>query len=447
MPSTKLGYVVLLGIVAVLIASPMASAVSVRSKVVQVTFDHNRDAETTIAINPVNPQNVVAGWIQSAADGSTCAVGASFNGGRTWTYAPLPGIILRDGGAFDVGTDPGVAFDAFGNAYYTCLAFDLFPPGTGSAGVIFVSKSVDGGVTWGDPVPALAGVQVNEFQDHQFITTNPATGAVYVTETEFTSFGKGAILFTKSTDQGATWSPKIQVNRFSQAAWFQDSFSATGMDPNTIYVTYGAGSNAGLPNFNEIWIAKSIDGGASFRPAQRLMDIVPLPDPLPNAPWRSDNNLFVAVDRSTNQIYVNFADYSNGDADIFVMRVWDAGDRFVVQDVSRVNDDPAGNGADQFFPFITVAPGGRVDVCFQDRRYAPGNALIFTTCAFSWDGALSFANFQVTRESFDASNNRFIGDYNYQASTEKVVLSIFVGDGVPGGESRDQEVFVARVTL
>jgi hypothetical protein len=74
--------------------------------------------------------------------------------------------------------------------------------------------------------------------------------------------------------------------------------------------------------------------------------------------------------------------------------------------ITRVNDD--GPGSDQFFPFITIAPGGRVDVCFQDRRYAPGNNLIFTTCASSTDYGSSFSNQQVTTDPFDASNNNFI---------------------------------------
>jgi hypothetical protein len=103
-------------------------------------------------------------------------------------------------------------------------------------------------------------------------------------------------------------------------------------------------------------------------------------------------------------------------------------------------------GSDQLFPFITLA-SERIDVCFQDRRYAPGNALLFTTCAFSTDGGLSFTNQQVTTTGFDASNNStFIGDYNMQASTSKAVSPIFVGDGVPGGDSSAMEVFVARVT-
>src|SRR2546422_2194126 len=170
----------------------------------------------------------------------------------------------------------------------------------------------------------------------------------------------------------------------------------------------------------------------------------PLPDPLPNAPWRSDNNLWVAVDRSTNQIYVNYADYNAGDADVKVIRVHDDGGSFSVQRITRVNNDST--ASDQFFPFVTVAPNGRVDVCYQDRSYAPGNALLFTTCGASTDAGVSFTNQQVTTTPFDASNNNFIGDYNWQVATANTVVPIFVGDGVPGGGSLDEEVFIAIVT-
>jgi hypothetical protein len=408
----------------------------------QITFDTDRDAETSIAINPTNPRNVVAGWISSGD--LSCGFGVSMDGGKTWPIVGvIPGIQKGSGGQFDRGTDPSIVFDKDGNAYYTCLAFDLFPPGTGSAGTIYVSKSIDGGLNWEEPVVAMSGVQVNEFQDHQFITANPVNGHIYLTETEFTAFGKPEILFTQSKDGGMTWSETVAVNDRAGNATFQDSFSAAGSDPDTIYLTFGAFSNSGLSNWNRIYITKSTDGGLSFTAPQLLATITPLPNPLPNAPWRSDNNLWVAVDPETNNIYVNYADYNTGDADIRVMRVKDRGSHFEVQGITRVNDD--GPGSDQFFPFITVAPGGRVDVCFQDRRYEPGNKLIFTTCSFSTDQGLSFTNQQVTTEPFDASNNNFIGDYNWQASTSKSVMPIFVEDGVPGGDSAAQEVFVARV--
>jgi hypothetical protein len=428
---------------AVSIPTRAAKGATSAPEVVRVTFDSDQDAETSIAVNPTDPRNLVAGWI-SRADLS-CGYGVSFDGGLTWpVVGVVPGIQKGSGGEFDRGTDPSVTFDKDGHAYYTCLAFNLFPPGTGSAGTVFVSKSDDGGLSWGAPAAAIEGVQVNEFEDHQFLTSNPASGHLYLSETQFTAFGKPEIIFTRSTDAGQTWSAPVTINDFGGNATFQDSFTATGKDPATVYVTFGAFSNAGLSNWNRIYIARSTDGGLSFSRPQLLATITPLPDPLPNASWRSDNNLWVAVDRRTNQIYVNYADYNAGDADVRVMRVQDKGDRFAVQGITRVNDD--GRGSDQFFPFVTVAPGGRVDVCFQDRRYLPGNAALFTTCASSSNGGASFANQQVTTEPFDASNNAFIGDYNWQVSTRQEVIPIFVGDGHAGGDSDGQEVFVAKVS-
>src|SRR5919201_6743159 len=230
---------------------PTVVAQAASSTVVQVTHDADRDAETSIAVNPKNANNLVAGWI-SPGD-QTCGFGVSFDGGLSWKVGVVPGIQRSSGGTFDFGTDPSVAFDRTGNAYYTCLAFNNFPPATGSAGTIFVSKSTNGGRTWGTPVAAIDreaanGQHLGDFVDHQFITTNPATGAIYLTETDFNSLGKPVILFTQSTDGNKTWSSPVQINDVGGNATFQDSFSAVGADPRTIYVTFGGYSKASMSN-------------------------------------------------------------------------------------------------------------------------------------------------------------------------------------------------------
>jgi hypothetical protein len=440
----------------VLVAAVVAACVPVLAGdaailgVAQVTSDTNRDAETSIAINPTNPSNVVAAWITSEPTGGTCGYGVSFDGGATWpVVGVVPGIDTGHGGDFDRGTDPSVVFDKNGNAFYTCLAFNLFPSSLGSAGAIFVSKSTNGGVSWGGPVAARNieehnGQSLGRFEDHQFITANPVNGNIYLTETEFRANGKPTILFMRSTDGGASFDDPVAISDRGGNTSLQDSLSAVGQNASTIYVVFGAFSNGNLSNWNRIYLSKSTDGGGTFSEPQLLQTITPLPDPLPNAPWRSDNNLWIAVDRSTNQIYVNYSDYDAGDADVKVMRVADLGTSFQVQGITNLN--AAESGSDQFFPFVTVAPNGRVDVCYQDRSYTPGNALIYTTCSMSTNGGVSFSSQQVTTTGFDASNNNFIGDYNWQASTNALVEPIFVGDGVPGGDSTRQEVFVARVT-
>ena len=48
----------------------------------------------------------------------------------------------------------------------------------------------------------------------------------------------------------------------------------------------------------------------------------------------------------------------------------------------------------------------------------------------------------MTTTGFDASNDNFIGDYNWQASVADAVLPIFVGGGFPRADTFAQEVFL-----
>jgi len=445
----KLGYALCLTTaIALVIAAPLATAASIN--VVQVTHNDLPEAEPSIAINPQNPGNVVAGWISGILGnpaGHACNFGVSFDSGKSWEkIGPVPGITNDNGGPWAVSGDPSVAFDKDGDAYFACGASDRDSP---PAGVEYVSKSTDGGMTWGAPVVAFGPIKnVNGRADFAKISTNPANGDVYVVAQGIPEgFG---IYFTRSTDHGVSFSSLVRIDKRSDGAYTDDPYAVAGVDPSVVYITYGAGSNANqrFSNYDQIFIAKSTDGGATFSPGQKLLDVAPLTTVLANFPQGLvDANMWSAVDRTSGEIYVNFVDYRNGDADVWLLRVRDTGTTFVSDGVTRVNDDPMGNGADQFYPFLSLAPNGRIDICFEDRRYAPGNSLLFTTCAHSSDGGATFTNVQVTTAGFDASNNFFIQDYEWQASTDRFVMPIFISDGFPGADFFGQEVFVARVPL
>src|SRR5438067_13786544 len=113
--------------------------------------------ETPIAVNPVNPSNLITGandWNYN--DG--CAVNASTDGGKTWTPTLpdgfLPGVTkfthdpaVPGTGAYDAGGDPAVAFGPDGTAYFVCQAFNFTSP---YQIALLVSRSSDGGRTWLD---------------------------------------------------------------------------------------------------------------------------------------------------------------------------------------------------------------------------------------------------------------------------------------------------------
>src|SRR5438552_312318 len=147
---------------------------------VDVSRDTTAQNETPIAVNPLNPSNLITGandW--NFNDG--CAVNASFDGGQTWTATLpngfIPGVTrftndpsVPGTGFFDAGGDPAVAFGPDGTAYFVCQGFNFTSPfqinlllsrstdggrswlkgGKGTANYVAVSR--DGGATWTAPV-------------------------------------------------------------------------------------------------------------------------------------------------------------------------------------------------------------------------------------------------------------------------------------------------------
>ena len=138
-------------------------------------------------------------------DGGGADIGwaTSNNGGATWTNGFLPGITtFYQGGHFTAVSDPAVAFDA---AHSTWMISSLaITNAVGKA--VLVSRSMDGGATWGNPVTVNAQ---NGFADKEWVacdntTTSPFYGRCYV---EWDDAGNGdQVKMSFSNDGGATWS-------------------------------------------------------------------------------------------------------------------------------------------------------------------------------------------------------------------------------------------------
>jgi len=121
--------------------------------------------ETTIAVNPANPRNIVAGSndyrLFNSREGRNDASGwayTSFDGGATWTNVNLPHLTFQSGGTgvfsyFDSAGDPAIAFGPHNTVYYANLVFSRTIPADGSqqASGLAVSVSRDGGLHWGEP--------------------------------------------------------------------------------------------------------------------------------------------------------------------------------------------------------------------------------------------------------------------------------------------------------
>ncbi len=305
--------------------------------------------ETSIAVDPTNPNRIVIGWRQFDTVTNNfrqAGYGYSLDGGLTWTF---PGVL--NPGVFR--SDPVLDFDAEGNLYYNSLKGDFSCD---------VYKIDDGGVVWGAPVSAHGG-------DKQWMridrTDGIGAGNIYSNwNLSFTTCSPGD--FTRSIDGGASFEdciPVIEAPRWGTLA----------VDAEGILYTVGA-SGGGLilakstmaqdPNFPVTWDSSTsvdLDGnlaiGGSVNP-QGLLGQMWVDVDISGGPGHGNIYILASVNRNSisDQGDVMFAKSTNG------------GDTFSVP--KRINTD-SGTDNVQWFGTMSVAPNGRIDVVWLDTRDAP----------------------------------------------------------------------------
>ena len=99
--------------------------------------------------------------------------------------------------------------------------------------------------------------------------------------------------------------------------------------------------------------------------------------------------------------------------DVHIIRSTDGGTTWSAP--VRVNDDPAGTNAWQWFGTMSVAPDGRIDAVWADSRNDPGGYVSEVYYSFSTDGGVTWAANQVVSPPFNPHlgwpNQNKIGDY------------------------------------
>jgi hypothetical protein len=169
------------------------------------------EVEPHIAVNPLNPNNLVGAWQQDRySNGSSRGVvtGASFDGGVTWTTRSIA-VSVCTGGSYARATDPWVTFSPDGTVHQVVLGVTGSTFG-GSGGVI-VARSTDGGLTWSAPI-AIHADGAGFFNDKETITADPTDARfVYAVWDRLESTGGGPTMFARTTNGGLTWEAARQI--------------------------------------------------------------------------------------------------------------------------------------------------------------------------------------------------------------------------------------------
>jgi hypothetical protein len=284
--------------------------------------------ETTIAVNPTNTQNLVAG----ANDYRVCcdftglndATGGAYfskDGGKTWGNVQLPSLTAETGAAgqlmkVDSAGDPVVAFAPDGTAYYANIVFSRVSPASG----IVMSTSADGGATWSQPNVVAYTDAGNFLNDKVWMTAGP-NGKVVVTWTRFNLGPKGAsylespIVGAFSKDGGKTWNR--QSFPISDAAHPFDQGSQVRFGPDgALYVAYeGSSPKTGYAT-DAMVLARSTDDGMTFQTKElsRVYDdndcypIFAGRQTLTNMHFRLNSYPSLSIDQSNGNIAIAWTD-------------------------------------------------------------------------------------------------------------------------------------------
>jgi hypothetical protein len=248
-----------------------------------------RQAETDIAFNPLDPENLVAAQNDSRVGFNQTGIDWSIDTGEHWgdllppfrgklnnpaAQEPLPGVdpnrhtVLGGPGTlhtYDAASDPGLAFDSQGRVIYSAVAFDV----NSAANMVFVTVSPPGaGGSFFLDIPAESRRFIvaednnpNVAHDKPFITadqspSSPNRDNVYVTWTLFrfgcgvtgAGFCESPVFGAMSTDHGLTWStPELVSGANPSLCVFGDFFTEDPSDASLCNFDQGS-DPAVLPN-------------------------------------------------------------------------------------------------------------------------------------------------------------------------------------------------------
>ncbi|WP_028207704.1 sialidase family protein [Paraburkholderia nodosa] len=452
--------------------------------------------EPWIAVDPTDPSRLLVGhqqdrWIDGGSRGLVGVV--SSDAGSTWSNSIPSGVTACTGGKFRRASDPWVDFAQDGTAFFFSLVLDPAQPttpfGARNSGML-VSRSADHGATWQPPVTLIRTNSPHVLNDKNSLTADPTAnkyvyavwdqlsvfpptkeGAQLLAQNDgveiarqlaglsstcgtppcaggapFSKFSfTGPSFFSRSTDNGVTWSTAAPI--------YQPGTNAQTIDnmvrvlPDGTLLDFFTAINV-TPSSLSIGYIKSTDKGASWSGPTFTNDIhtvggvvtgVVTPDS--GQPIRDAAILYsVAVNPASGAIYLAWQDdrFSSGTC------TTPTGSIPIVGIVFSESDD---GGATWSTPvMINKTPPNGTNPCRQ-QAYIPaivpsgdGNAIVVTYYDFrndtntpvGFEGSDYFAVFCSTAtactNSANWGNERKLTDASFNILNAPVAGGHFLGD-------------------
>ncbi|MEV4566233.1 sialidase family protein [Nonomuraea sp. NPDC049419] len=411
----------------------------------------NTEVLPALAADPRRPQRLVTvfqqdRWNRYGSNGALAAV--SDDAGRTWTtssnlpaFSRCNGGTAANGGDYDVTTDHWVTVTPSGAA----IAASLSMSRAGDVTAILVSRSGDGGRTWGAPVTLQRDDNVRFFNDRPSVTADPyRPGVVYAVwdriddqSTEAEPNWIQPVYLAKSTDDGRTWTtskvfdvPKNSGVIGTQLVALPDGTLLIGMHHETI--DEGFTQVIRSTDGGRTW-SKTLDVPAPMAVGPRIPDPDDSGDPIRNAALP-----LLAAQPGTQVVH---ATWPSQDADgafhVAYARSADGGRTW--SKPVRIDRTPTGSAA---VPAVAVSRTGTVAVTYYDFRNNTSGPDLPTdlwavTCASGCTQPGSWREQHIegpfdTRAFPATSVGRLLGDYTGLVATGSSFAAVY---GVTTGDA------------
>ena len=386
--------------------------------------------ESSIAVNPTNPLNLISSAVDYRANSSTW-VYSSQDGGKTWTNTNLGKPF--NNAAWRSTNDPSVAYSLDGIGYLCYGGFNNI--GTGANGVlsgrngVFISRTRDGGKTW-DMTHKPVIVHTAEptldsaFEDKYYVQvdiseTSPTKGWLTVPwKRVIPRDSSTQIVLSRSSDQGTTWSEVVNVSNklsgSSEDTTFGQSFPLACTGPQgELFVVWNHGIEKG------IGFSASFDQGTTFS-APRIIhrkNTQGVPSTINGA---TQNRLKGTVRAESYPTFgCNVTQGTPGYGNIYL--IWSA-DKVPNIYFSKSSDNGttwtspkiihSDTTNDQFWPWLAIDPtNGEIAVMYSDSRNDPENMMVECFVSYSNDQGETWTDRQVSDVAMDLRRNPFSGTF------------------------------------